>query len=335
MTAVPRRTILVGDAVTQLKRLPPACIDCVVTSPPYHLLRRYGGGPNEIGTETHVDDYVARLLDVMDELARVLKPTGSLWLNIGDSYSRHLRYGTPAKSLLLAPERLLLALSERGWIVRSKVVWAKTSAMPASVTDRLACKWEPLYLLVRSPHYYFDLDVIRRPHTSYRRPAKTAPRTKYPGGRPPWAGPLAGANDRLLRYRAEGRTGHELGKNPGDVWTIGTAGFRGSHFAVFPESLVTDPIRATCPERVCAECGSPWRRERRRDRLGDLRPECSCQGGWRPGLVLDPFIGSGTTAVAAERLGRDWLGIELQTAFVKLAWERITEQRARAAPRAT
>jgi DNA modification methylase len=150
---------LVGDAPAVLRRLPSASIDCVVTSPPYHLLRHYGGGSEELGTETHVDDYVARLVAVMDEIAHVLKPTGSVWLNLGDSYSRHARFGAPPKSLLLAPERLLLALSRQGWIVRNKVIWAKTAGLPASVTDRLTCQWEPLYLLVRSPHYHFDLDA--------------------------------------------------------------------------------------------------------------------------------------------------------------------------------
>lgn len=332
--ALPRNRIIVGDALTQLRRLPPSSVDCVITSPPYHLLRRYGGGEAEVGTEQHVDAYVARLVAVMDEIARVLKPGGGVWLNLGDSYSRHPRFGAPAKSLLLAPERLLLALSGRGWIVRNKVVWAKTSAMPASVTDRLACKWEPLYFLVRSPRYYFDLDAIRRPHKSSRPPARRAPVSKYVGDRA-WAGPYVGRNDGLLRLRAAGVSGHPLGKNPGDVWSVGTASYHGAHFAVFPPGLVADPIRATCPGRVCASCGQPWRREPSRDRLGELRPVCPCAAAWRPGMVLDPFLGSGTTAMVAQQQGRDWLGIELVPQTAALAWERISAQRARASPRAT
>ncbi|HVF74610.1 MAG TPA: site-specific DNA-methyltransferase [Acidimicrobiales bacterium] len=335
LESVPRNTVLVGDALTQLRRLPAASVDCVVTSPPYHLLRHYGGGPQEIGTEGTVTEYVERLVEVTDELARVLKPSGCLWLNLGDSYSRHRRYGAPPKSLLLAPERLLLALSERGWIVRNKVVWAKTTTMPASVKDRLACTWEPVYFLVRSRHYHFDLDVIRQPHRSRRRPARSAARTKYTGGRRAgWAGPLAGANDGLLRLRLRGLSGHELGKNPGDVWRLGTAGFDGAHFAVFPSSLVHDPIAATCPERVCGSCGNPWRREPRRDRLGELVPDCTCRVGWRPGLVLDPFLGSGTTALVAERMSRDWLGIELNPAYAELARRRIDSDRDQASPSA-
>ena len=106
------------------------------------------------------------LREVMRELARVLKPSGSVWLNVGDSYSRHLRYGAPPKSLLLGPERLALELLKDGWTIRNKVIWAKSQSMPCSVRDRLACTWEVVYFLTRSRQYYFDLDSIRVPHRS-------------------------------------------------------------------------------------------------------------------------------------------------------------------------
>jgi DNA modification methylase len=321
----PLRTVLHGDALTILSQLPTATFDCVVTSPPYHLLRRYGAGEKEIGTEIHVDDYVQHLITVCDELARVLTPTGCLFLNLGDSFSRGPRYGAPAKSLLLAPERLLLALAERGWSVRNKVVWAKPNPMPNSIADRFSTTWEPVYFLVRSERYYFDLDIVRVPHKTTRRPGPVMVNTKYGGRRPAWAGPLAGANDGLERTRAEGRPGHPLGKNPGDVWTVPTAGYRGAHFAVFPEDLVRRPILAGCPERVCSRCTEPWVRERRRDRLGTIAPTCECRAGWRSGRVLDPFMGAGTVGVTAEHLGRDWLGIELNPDFVELAAQRIAK----------
>ena len=155
--------------------------------------------------------------------------------------------------------------------------------------------------------------------------------TKYAGDRR-WAGPYIGSQDGLLKLRAAGLSGHPLGKNPGDVWRIGTASYTGTHFAVFPTGLVLDPIKASCPARTCVGCGRPWQRQRRRDRLGELEPACTCQAGWQPGVVLDPFLGSGTTAVAAERLGRDWLGIELVADSAALAWQRITRERARASP---
>ena len=317
--------ILLGDARQVLAELPSESVDTVVTSPPYHLLRRYGSGPGEIGTEPTVTDYVNEVLAVCDQLARVLRPSGSLWLNLGDSYSRNHRYGAPPKSLLLAPERILIGLAERGWIARSKVVWAKPNPMPSSVRDRLSCSWEPLYFLTRSRHYHFCLDAIREPHRS-RRPA-SLPRgpIKYDGAkRPEWAGALAGANDGLLKARAEGRAGHPLGKNPTDLWWVATAGFRGAHFATFPLGLIERPIKASCPERVCAKCGVPW------ERSGvELQAACQCRAPGRAGLVLDPFMGSGTTAVVAERLGRDWLGIELNPVYRELAMERIATERAK------
>ena len=145
--------------------------------------------------------------------------------------------------------------------------------MPSSVTDRLNLTYEVIYFLVRSPHYYFDLDAIREPHRS-QEPSGHNPLGKAPA----WAGPLAGTQDGLRRSRPPGQPGHPLGKNPGDVWRIATHGFRGAHFATFPEELVRRPVKASCPPG---------------------------------GIVLDPFIGCGTTAVVAEELGRDWIGIEL------------------------
>ncbi len=321
LTDIPRNTILVGDALAQLRRLPPDSVDCCITSPPYHLLRRYGGGPDELGAETHVDAYVARLVEILDEVGRTLKPTASLWLSLGDSYSRQPKYGAPAKSLLLAPERVLLKLVARVWRLRNKVIWHKPNAMPNSVRDRLSSTWEPLFHLVRRRDYAYDLDAIREPHRS--RPLRRGvPPPQRGAPRPEYAGVLAGSNDGLQRARAEGRVGHPLGRNPADVWTIATAGYRGAHPAVYPERLIERPIRL-CPERVCGACGRPWRRDARRDRLGDLRPSCGCRARWVRSLVLDPFIGSGTTAVVARRLGRDYLGIELNPGFVRLAEERI------------
>lgn len=307
--------IIPGDALTILRRLPADCVDCVITSPPYHLLRSYHGGAKEIGTEATVTEYVERIVAVCDELARVLTPTGSLWLNLGDSYSRHLKYGSPAKSLLLAPERILLALSERGWLVRNKAVWSKTNGMPSSVRDRLSSTWEPLYFLVRSQKYHFDLDAIREPHRSSPRPVSANRRTtKYGQPNRLYAGRLAGSNSGLLKARAEGRAGHPKGKNPGDVFRLATASFRGAHFATFPERLIDPPLRASCPEKVCRVCGAPWIRN---------QAGCKCGGPWRRGRVLDPFMGAGTVAVVASRHDRDWLGIELSSDFIKIASNRI------------
>lgn len=313
--------ILIGDALTVLRSLPYRSIDSVITSPPYFLLRNYGVA-DQLGTESTVDEYASNIVAVCDEIARVLQPSGTLWLNLGDSYSRHTKFGSVPKSLLLAPERILLQLSQRGWIVRNKVVWAKPNPMPSSVRDRLSCTWEPIYMLVRSERYWFDLDAVRMPHTTLRKPSRVTPAAKYGGKRPAWAGPLAGLNDGLTRAQIEGRSGHPFGKNPGDVWTIATAGFRGAHFATFPVQLIERPILATVPERVCSQCATPWKRV---DSL--LVANCTCGAESRPGVVLDPFIGAGTVAVAAERHGRDWLGIEINPAYAELARQRIAAAR--------
>jgi DNA modification methylase len=342
--SVPPNTILVGDATEQLRTLPPDSVDCVITSPPFYMLRNYGA-PGQIGLEATVHDWVARLRAVMAEVARVLVPTGSAWIDLGDSYSRHTRYGAAAKSLLLAPERLLLALSEDGWIVRNKVIWAKANPMPSSVGDRLTCSYDSVYFLTRQSRYHFDLDAIRVPHTS----AQGRPGREVPNQRPDWAGPLAGSNSGLHRARPDGTPGHLLGKNPSDVWRLPTASYRGAHFATFPEVLVEGPLLATCPLKVCIACGNPWKRSPGADVIhGHRRPAgrdrhvrrypgswrtlhqpgpilagCDCGAPTRPGLVLDPFFGTGTVGVVAERHNRDWLGIELNPDYVRLAEQRL------------
>lgn len=289
MTTLPRNTILVGDALSELRKLPSNSVDCIVSSPPYFRLRNYGV-EGQLGMEATVEDWVAGLRAVFTEAARVLKPTGSLWLNVGDSYSTHKDLGALPKGQLLGPERLLLGLNEDGWIVRNKVLWTKPNAMPTSVRDRLNTTHEYLFFCVRQPCYYFDLDAIREPHRTHRVVGqRTVPDLTNV------IGPLAAKRDGLSRPRLNGIPGHPLGKNPGDAWSIATRSFRGAHFATFPEALVRRPIAATCPPG---------------------------------GIVLDPFFGTGTVAVVAEQLGRDWLGIELNPAFATMAYERISKARA-------
>lgn len=332
LAVLPRNEILVGDAREVMPTLPAGSVDTVITSPPYYALRDYHDD-RQIGHEASVDGWVEELRVVLRGLARVLKPSGSLWLNLGDTYSRHPHHGALPKSLLLGPERLALAMTEDGWIIRNRVVWAKTNPMPTSVRDRLACSHELLYFATRTPKYFFDLDAIRIPHRSHlNRPSAAAARRAITAERPELAGPLAGSNVGLDRTKASGRVGHHLGKNPGDVWQFATSTWHGPHHAVYPEALLTRPILATCPEKVCVACGAPWDRARA-DRnkplvvLGDLHPSCDCNAGPRPGLVLDPFMGAGTTAVAAERHGRDWSGIELNPSFAGAAMRRIETER--------
>jgi DNA modification methylase len=323
---VPRGEILIGDAMEQLRRLPDSSVDCVVTSPPYFRLRDYGPD-TQIGLEPAVEDWVERLAAILGEVERVLVPTGTLWLNLGDTYATHPRQGAHRKSLLLGPERLLLRLQAAGWIVRNKLVWAKPNPMPISVTDRLAATYEFVYLLAKQPTYFFDLDVIRVPHTSAPvRQRATQKRSR----RASWLGPNSLGDTGLAAIKAQGRVGHPLGKNPGDVWTIAPGGYRSTHHAIFPLGLAERMITAGCPEARCSRCRLPWKRRLIRTLGGTatraaLAPTCDCRAASEPGLVLDPFMGSGTSAVAATRLGRDWLGIELSPAFAAAATERIAK----------
>jgi site-specific DNA-methyltransferase (adenine-specific) len=304
-----------------------------VTSPPYDRLRDYQHAA-QLGLEAHVDQWVERLQVVLHELRRVLIPSGSVWLNLGDSYSTGTE-GGPAKSLLLGPERLALALSREGWIVRNKIIWAKRNPMPNSARDRFSCTWDVNYLLVRQRNNFFDLDAIRIPHTTTTAGAKTRAGAKTAGSAwsvpPSWR--VSSANHSgLASLSASGRVGHPLGKNPGDVWPLSTASYRGAHHAVFPVALAERPILAGSPEQRCPQCRAPWRRTTVRElgRLavrGELRPTCTCNTGSEPAVVLDPFMGSGTTAIAAERNGRNWLGIEVNPEFARLAEQRIEAER--------
>lgn len=330
MTRLPRNTILAGDVLDRLAGLPTSSIDSVITSPPYFQLRDYGMD-GQLGLEDTIDDWVANLRRVCRELARVLKPTGALWLNLGDSFSRHARFGAAPKGLFLAPERLIIALAADGWIVRNKVVWAKSNPMPHAVTDRLSLSWEPVYFLVRSRRYFFDLDAIREPFSGTpSRPSKS------PAGETAYAQSVPAAEASIVR-----------GKNPGDLWTIPTGNFRGAHFATFPRELLRRPLLATCPERICTKCGQPWKRDVTRRRVGDTSAAgrdryvltypkrwrtlhevgdfipCECRALTRPGVVLDPFFGTGTVGLVAQVYHRDWLGIELNPDYLELARLRL------------
>jgi DNA modification methylase len=334
-----RNTILIGDARERLAELPPASVDTVITSPPYFGLRDYGND-NQLGLEADVTAWVADVRAVMAEVARVLTPTGAAWLVVGDGYARHVREGAARGSLLLGPERLALGLLDDGWIIRNVVIWNKSNAMPSSVRSRLSATYEQVFFLTRSTEAFFDLHAIRVPHRSHpQRPQAAAAGRVYP---PRSAAAHLGKlrrtdlNDGLARMKAAGRIGHPWGRNPGDSWTFSTANLRAAHFAAFPLSLIERPLLATCPERVCTRCGAPWRRmgepaTARSAADRQLSPGCGCGAPWRTGIVLDPFLGSGSVAVAAEAHGRDWAGVELNPEYASLAMDRIKRARTAAA----
>jgi site-specific DNA-methyltransferase (adenine-specific) len=319
---LPRNQVLAGDARALLPTLLAESIDCVVTSPPYYRLRDYRV-PGQIGQEPTVEEYVAHLRAVLREAQRVLKDSGSLWLNLGDGYARKRGVGVPLGSLTLVPQRLALALAADGWIVRNIVVWAKPNPLPQSARDRLSATYEVILFATKRRRYFFDLDAIRIPHRSADRVGRRSRSGLYQGG-----------NSGLARLKAAGLVGNANGKNPGDVWTVATAVDRLGHQATFPEALSERPVLAACPERICVQCDRPWRRptqvrfvqaagdSRARRLVGEL-DRCDCFAPSRRGVVLDPFFGTGTVGIVAEKHGRDWLGIELSPRYRSLAKRRL------------
>lgn len=302
-------TLLHGDAFEQAEMLPTGAVDCIVTSPPYYGLRDYGS-EGQYGLEESPAAYVETMRTLFAELHRALAGDGTLWLNIGDSYSsaggkqgsgvsarvtntqkqhdsrtRPHSDGIPAKNLMGIPWRVALALQDDGWILRNAIVWHKPNAMPESVTDRLSCRYEQFFLFSKSQRYYFNLDPIRE-DLSF--PDKTGHAF---GGNNPEVGRRRGGkyqpSDKARPATGERHTGgHAKGKNPGDMWSINTQPFAGAHFAVMPQELARRAIIAGC----------------------------------KPGgTVLDPFSGSGTTGLVAQQNGRKYIGIDLSEDYLRLS----------------
>ena len=299
-------TILLGDAVEQLQTLEPESVHCCVTSPPYFGLRDYGV-PGQIGLEATPEEYVEKLIQVFREVRRVLRPDGTLWLNLGDSYTSGGRKtrdcdqklparamdqrpkmpeGMKPKDLIGIPWTLAFALRADGWYLRQDIIWHKPNAMPESVRDRCTKSHEYIFLLSKSERYRFDCDAIREPFLTVDR--KGDRRSYRPG--------CASSFDLNAGHQAQkgnfaGLPLNPKGRGKRDVWSVSTSSFKGTHFAVFPEKLVEPCILAGCPEG---------------------------------GTVLDPFAGSGTTGVVARRLGRDFIGIELNPEYRTMAVNRIS-----------
>jgi DNA modification methylase len=325
--------IINADVRAGLAQLEDRSVNCVVTSPPYWGLRDYGVA-GQIGSEPTFQEHISLLVGVFREVRRVLKDDGTLWLNYGDCYagggnggggsfakdnlhfadknSAHrtaaMRYprGLKAKDLCMLPARLAIALCDDGWWLRSEIIWHKPNPMPESTRDRPTSAHEKLFLLAKSPRYYYDADAVRTP-------AK-APTMKKPDGWDTGAGGHgnhhrqgrekgeridkqrghtrrhAGFNDRWdAMTRAEQQS---KGANLRNVWTIAPYPFKEAHFATFPPALVEPCIKAGCP-------------------VG--------------GVVLDPFFGAGTTGLVAMRLGRACIGIELNPDYVRIAEKRLLD----------
>lgn len=311
-------TLYHGDALAVLRDLPDVSVDSCVTSPPYFGLRDYGE-PGQYGLEKTPAEYVETMRTLFAEVRRVLTDDGTLWLNLGDSYvskppgnvrgvsdstglngartsdsyrdrltaghgskADTTRFGLPEKNLIGIPWRVALALQDDGWLLRSEVIWHKTSGMPESITDRPSRRHEQVFLFAKNARYWFDLDPIREPHAETTIAAATRVRIPY-------------AAPGQIRPRSKTSGMSTKGANPGDVWSIATQPFSQAHFAVMPASLA---------ER-CVLTG--------------------CKPG---GTVLDPFSGSGTTGMVAQRDGRKYVGIDLNADYLDLSLRTRLQQAA-------
>ncbi len=311
--------IIIGDALESLKQVPDEKVDCCVTSPPYYGLRDYGVA-GQIGLEETPDEYIDRLVDIFREVRRVLKPDGTLWVVIADSYAgsgkgaaaypeNAAKYkqgtnkgmvgavnttkvktpGIKPKDLIGIPWMLAFALRADGWYLRSDIIWNKPNVMPESVKDRCTKSYEHVFMLAKSRRYYFDSEAVMVPaHYDGRKETLNKGSSKYQDtvvpGHSPQSQHTAGKPHERWRFK----DGKPV-KNRRDVWTVCTRPYKGAHFATFPPELI-EP--------------------------------CILAGSRTGGTVLDPFIGSGTTAEVASQLGRDCIGIELNPEYATLIKER-------------
>ena len=295
-----------------LKRMPNEFIDCVITSPPYWQLRDYGYN-GQWGLEPTFNQYLENLWSMMDEIYRVLKPNGTAWINLGDSFStqsgtnvaiakgNHKKHDSthlvnrgesgnlikdkslPNKCLLLIPHRFAIGCIDRGWIVRNDIIWAKRNGMPESITDRFSKKHEYFFFMVKQEKYYFDLDTIRDSFLSdvTFEGKKTAQFTSAP-------------NRTESRFQTKEKHSNPLGKNPGDVsdfWDIPTKPSSTEHYASYNDSLIRKPVLAGCPKN---------------------------------GIIYDPFMGTGSTAEVALRAQRRFIGSEMSDKFIEICNKRLS-----------
>ncbi|MCK4825838.1 site-specific DNA-methyltransferase [bacterium] len=394
--------ILQADALTL--PLKPNSIDMIMTSPPYWSLRDYEVS-GQIGQEPFLNWYLEKMLVITSYLYKILKPTGSMYWNHGDCYGgsnqswchteerkkkgqnieRPPTYNFMSKCLVMQNYRLIQRMvDEQGWIFRNQIIWHKLNHMPSSVTDRLTNTYEPVFVMVKSQKYFYDLDAIRQPHKkvslerALRAISSTHKNIRVPGQssqqtincpRPhikhDYAVRRLGSNvsyDDPLHSRPL----HPSGKNPGDLVQLPTQPSPGVHYAAFPEKLCEDPIKVGCPEFVCNKCGKPrdriiesdWRTKRRgtwRDaekkgkdmkrtdchrqaNVGGLAyitepsvrttigwTDCGCKAGYSPGVVLDPFCGTGVTGVVAKELGRKFIGIDIKLEYCRMSKRKIAK----------
>ncbi len=300
--------IQIGDSNELLKQIPCESVQCCVTSPPYYALRDYGVN-GQMGQEKSPEKYIWNMMRLFDEVFRVLKKDGTLWLNIGE---------VKPKDLIGIPWMLAFALRSRGWYLRGDIIWAKANCMPESVTDRPTRSHEFLFLLTKGPKYYYDHEAIKEPciwdvdgtGTAARKARQkddnksvpTAERNGMRNGGFKDASKMGGKHGEKQRGHSRKHAGFNARwdamsqkeqctgmRNKRDVWTIAPANYSDAHFATFPPDLV----------KPCILAGT---------KAGDM--------------VLDPFGGSGTTGAVALELGRSAILLEINPLYAEMASER-------------
>ena len=301
--------LLQGDNRQVLRTLPDQSVHCIVTSPPYFGLRDYGVD-GQIGLEETPAAYVAELVTVFRECWRVLRDYGTLWLNLGDSYTgsastggagKETEYtgkrvlpnksgvGLKPKDLIGIPWRVAFALQDDGWYLRSDIIWHKPNPMPESVTDRPTKAHEYIFLLTKSQRYYYDADAVKEKATEGTDLGLLRGRSFVDGNNVSWHAPSI---QKRQNAGVDSRTAGSGFRNRRSVWTVPTSPYPGAHFATFPPALIEPCILAGCPEG---------------------------------GTVLDPFNGSGTTGAVACAHNRNYIGIDLSADYIELAHDRIRE----------
>ena len=294
--------IHVGDNLFHLTNIPDNSVDMCVTSPPYYNLRDYKNS-GQIGAENTVKDFVENLCKVFDEIHRILKPTGSCWVNIGDTYDK--------KRLLQVPSRFEIAMCDRGWHLRNEIIWSKPNPQPISSKDRFWSNHEKFFWFVKDvKKYYFNRDAILVPQAeiSIRRmfsKNNMSKRKDFNASSKEGFAISSNSQDKhYARMREEMGIDKEFnyeeliksGKCPTrpefDTWNVPSVTYKGAHFAVYPPELIEKPILSCCPEQ---------------------------------GIVIDPFMGSGTTGEVAKLNNRKYIGLELNPEYAILANERISK----------
>jgi site-specific DNA-methyltransferase (adenine-specific) len=314
--------IHLADCFEFIKTIPDDSVDFVMTSPPYWSLRDYDVN-GQFGQEKNVAEYVERMVWLCGEVKRILKPTGSFWLNIGDKVID--------RRMMCIPWDVALSASSNGLRMVNTVIWRKTNPLPSSDERRLTSTYEYVFHFSKTKDFYADLFEVREPHKGQNKIKKIkevegeVDRGKYKTKESEIAHRQGFNRDREATETFQ----HPAGRNPGDVWDIATASLGIEHFAAYPEKLVMRPILMTCPPKICPQCGTIFKRI-----VNELVypastagwEGCKCGVDTVSGVGYDPFSGAGTTCLQLKKQNRRWFGSELNPKYLEASLKRIEDE---------